>query len=186
MGISGVLRIAVVLVALASGAPAHAGSLAATPTAKAELLWRQGYIFHTLGAYDEALRFFRRSIATRPTAEAHTFLGWSLSRLDRLEDAISECKKAIVLDPGFGNPYNDIGAYLSGLGRPDEAVPWLRKATRAGRYCCYQFPHYNIGRILLQKGRIEEARRSFRRALEFDPENPAARAALVTIDQEWM
>ena len=33
--------------------------------------------------------------------------------------------------PGFGNPYNDIGSYLIALGRPKDAVPWLRKAMGA-------------------------------------------------------
>src|SRR5262249_38344426 len=59
----------------------------------------------------------RRSIAIHPTAEAHTFLGWTLSHLGRHEDAIAECKTAIAVDPLFGNPYNDIGAYLIELGR---------------------------------------------------------------------
>ena len=33
------------------------------------------------------------------------------------------------MDPDFGNPYNDIGAYLIEMGRLDEAIPWLEKAT---------------------------------------------------------
>jgi hypothetical protein len=28
------------------------------------------------------------------------------------DDAITECHHAIEVDPDFGNPYNDIGAYL--------------------------------------------------------------------------
>ena len=34
--------------------------------------------------------------------------------------------------PTFGNPYNDIGAYLIAKGELDEAIEWLEKAkTRA-------------------------------------------------------
>ena len=47
-----------------------------------------------------------------PTAEAYTFLGWTYHFQGRIEDAIAECKRAIEVDPEFGNPYNDIGAYL--------------------------------------------------------------------------
>ena len=47
----------------------------------------------------------------------------------RLEEAIEECHKAIAVDPTFGNPYNDIGAYLIEMGRLDEAIPWLERAT---------------------------------------------------------
>lgn len=34
-----------------------------------------------------------------PTAEGHTYLGWSMSMLGQLDEAIAECKKAIALDP---------------------------------------------------------------------------------------
>ncbi len=148
------------------------------PLQQAFVLWQQGYLFHLFGAYDEAARLFRKSIEIHPTAKAHTFLGWSVSQLGRLEEAIAECKKAIPLDPDYGNPYNDIGVYLIDLGRPDEAIPWLKQAMGAKRYCCYQFPHFNLGRILLMQGREAEAKRSFERALEYDPDYLPALEAL--------
>jgi Tfp pilus assembly protein PilF len=116
-----------------------------------------------------------------PTAEGHTFLGWSLSHLGHTEQAIAQCKKAIELDPDYGNPYNDIGVYLIDLGRPDEAIPWLKKAMQAKRYCCFQFPHFNLGRVLLMKGRVAEAERAFERALSYDADYLPARKALEVI-----
>jgi len=62
--------------------------------------------------------------------EAHTFLGWTYHFQGRIEEAIAECKLAIGLDPEFGNPYNDIGAYLIELGRFEEAIPWLEQPRR--------------------------------------------------------
>ncbi|MEE9273684.1 MAG: tetratricopeptide repeat protein [bacterium] len=153
---------------------------------KAYVLWKNGYLLHVIGEYDQAAAHFRESIKTNPTAEAHTFLGWSLSKLGRIKEAISECKKAIPLDPDFGNPYNDIGVYLIRLGRMDEAIPWLKKAMRAKRYCCYQFPHFNLGRVLLEKGRAAEAERLFKRALEYDPNYGPALKALEFIRQMEM
>ena len=136
---------------------------------RARLQWEAGYVLHQLGEYERAIDAYRASIADHPTAEAHTFLGWSLSHLGRLDEAIAQCKIAIRIDPDFGNPYNDIGVYLLDLGRPEEAIPWLEKAIASKRYCCYQFPHGNLGRILLQQGKIEAARQAFERALEYDP-----------------
>ena len=156
------------------------------PADLAEYLWRQGYVLHVLGAYPQAIELFRRSIEVRPTAEGHTFLGWSLSHVARLDEAITECEKAIVIDPDFGNPYNDIGVYLTWLGRVDEAIPWLRKAISAKRYCCYQFPHFTLGQILLNKGKILEARRLFERALKYDPNYAPARKALQEISKSWL
>jgi tetratricopeptide (TPR) repeat protein len=169
---------------------APAGRLSAQwegpPADLAEQLWRRGYVFHVLGAYPQAIKLFRQSIEERPTAEGHTFLGWSLGHIGRIGDAIAECRKAIEIDPDFGNPYNDIGVYLVWLGRPDEAIPWLRKAISAKRYCCYQFPHFSLGQILLNKGRVLEARRLFEKALKFDPDYAPAKEALKEIGKSWL
>lgn len=167
-------------------APAVHGEKQARPVEQAEALWRQGYLLHVLGAYEQAVRLFERSIALHPTAEGHTFLGWSLSHLGRIEEAIAECRKAIAIDPDFGNPYNDIGVYLMELGRPDEAVPWFEQAMRAKRYCCYQFPYFNLGRILLQRGEVHEAKRLFEKALEYDPDYLPAKMALEEIRKGWL
>src|SRR5712664_3032298 len=74
------------------------------------------------GDYDRAVELYQSSLELHPTAEAHTFLGWTYHYQGRIEDAIAECKRAIELDPEFGNPYNDIGAYLIELGRFEEAI----------------------------------------------------------------
>jgi tetratricopeptide (TPR) repeat protein len=77
------------------------------PLREAYLLWQVGYQLHLAGAYEEAIKRFEASIELHPTPEAHTFLGWSMSYLGRLEEAIEECQKAIAIDPDYGNPYND-------------------------------------------------------------------------------
>jgi Tfp pilus assembly protein PilF len=160
------------LIALASAgglAQPRESGIKLTPEQRAEAHWQAGYLLHSMGDYSRAIDAFRASIAARPTAEAHTFLGWSLSHIGRLDDAIAQCRMAIEIDPDFGNPYNDIGVYLMGLGKSTEAVPWFEKAIASKRYCCYQFPHFNLGRVLLEQGKLREAIRAFERALEHDP-----------------
>ena len=97
-------------------------------------LWQAAYRHQMEGELDRAIEIYRRSIAVYPTAEAHTFLGWTLSFQGRLEEATQECLRAIEIDPAFGNPYNDIGVYLMQQGKLDEAIPWLEKAKLAKRY----------------------------------------------------
>ena len=140
--------------------------------------WQQGYMYHLLGEYESAIERYSRAIENFPTPEAYTYRGWSMSKLGRLQEAIGECKEAIRLDPDYGNPFNDIGVYLIKLQRMEEAVPWLKKAMRAKRYCCYQFPHYNLGKILLAQGRVTEAKRSFEKALSYEPAYESALKAL--------
>ncbi|NIR31800.1 MAG: tetratricopeptide repeat protein, partial [Gammaproteobacteria bacterium] len=75
----------------------------------------------------------------------------------RLDAAIAECKRAIAVDPTFGNPYNDIGAYLLELGRDDEAIPWFERALDAPRYEARHFPRMNLARIHERRGELLEA-----------------------------
>jgi len=149
----------------------------------AKRLFQVGYIYQSAGDSEAAMEAYAASIAVRPTAEAHTFLGWVYSFGDRHEEAIAECEKAIAVDPSFGNPYNDIGAYLIELGRPDEAIPWFERAKASKRYCCYFYAHSNLGRVYMMKGMHEKARQEFREALRINPRYDYARLMLRRIDE---
>jgi Tfp pilus assembly protein PilF len=124
------------------------------------------------------VQFYQKSIELHPTAEAHTFLGWTYRFQGKLDEAIEECKKAIAIDPTFGNPYNDIGAYLIERGEHDEAIPWLERATLSERYEAYHFPWYNLGRAYLAKELYTKARECFKKSLEIEPAYTAAAEAL--------
>jgi len=130
------------------------------------------------GDYDRAVELYRGSLALHPTAEAYTFLGWTYHFQGKIEEAIAECKRAIEVDPEFGNPYNDIGAYLIDLNRHDEAIPWLEQAMKARRYEPRHFPCFNLGRVYLAKGMINRAREFFQQSLAIEPRYTLAREAL--------
>ena len=107
---------------------------------RAAELWQEGYRLQMAGELERAIEAYRRSIETYPTAEAHTYLGWTYSFQGKIDEATAECMRAIEIDPEFGNPYNDIGVYLMQQDRLDDAIPWLEKAKLAKRYEPRQFP----------------------------------------------
>ncbi len=141
-------------------------------------LLKEAYQYQMGGEYEMAVELYKRSLQLHPTAEAYTFLGWTYHYQGKLEEAIEECKKAIQLDPEFGNPYNDIGAYLIESGQYDEALPWLERALQSRRYESYHYPHYNLGRIYMAKEMYSKARRHFETALRLCPDYLLARQAL--------
>ena len=148
---------------------------------KAELardLFERAYRLQMEGELDLAIDFYKRSIELHPTAEAHTFLGWTYRFQGKLDDAIEECKRAIAVDPTFGNPYNDIGAYLIEQGQHADAVPWLRLAIESVRYESYHYPWYNLGRAYLALEFYTKARECFARSLELEPRYTLAAEAL--------
>ena len=149
--------------------------------ARARQQFADAYQAQMEGDYDRAIALYRDSLALYPTAEAHTFLGWTLHFQGKIDEAIAECKRAIEVDPEFGNPYNDIGAYLIGLERFDEAIPWLEQAINAKRYDPRHFPYFNLGRAYLAKGSINRARDLFQQSLEIEPRYTLARQALESV-----
>jgi tetratricopeptide (TPR) repeat protein len=150
----------------------------ADPRIAAAEYFRKAYEHQVSGEYREALELYTRSIEAFPTAEAYTFRGWTYSFLGDYDRAIAECLEAIKVDPEFGNPYNDIGAYLIAQQNYDEAIPWLEKATQAKRYEARCYPHFNLGRVYEHKRNWEEAKRCYARAYAEDGRYVVALAAL--------
>ncbi len=136
---------------------------------QALVLVERAYKHQMRGEMADAIILYKQSIETYATAEAYTFLGWTYSMMGRYEEAIASCEQAIAVDPAFGNPYNDIGAYLIELDRWTEAIPWLEKAMAASRYEAPQFPLLNLGRVYEHLGDYEQAMSHYERAIEVDP-----------------
>jgi Tfp pilus assembly protein PilF len=145
---------------------------------RAQQFFEKAYEHQMKGELEAAVEHYKKSIETYPTAEAYTFLGWTYSFMGDYDAAIEECHRAIDVDPDFGNPYNDIGAYMIEMNRLDEAVPWLEKATRAVRYESYCYPHLNLGRIWEKKGKWDKAIEEYKKALQANPDYVLAAKAL--------
>ncbi len=144
-------------------------------------LFQQAYVLQMQGDLEMAVDLYKRSIELFPTAEAYTFLGWSYNQQGRQDDAIVQCKNAILIDPTLGNPYNDIGAYLIHQGKHNEAIPWLEKATASPRYDAYHYPWYNLGRCYAALEMFTKARACLEKALAIEPRYQAAAEALKRI-----
>jgi tetratricopeptide (TPR) repeat protein len=152
---------------------------------KASRLFHQAYQKQMSQQFDEAVELYKKSIECYPTAEAYTFLGWTYSFMGRLDDAIAECHKAIETDPAFGNPYNDIGAYLLQKGEIDEAIPWFQRALEAPRYESYCFPHMNLARAYEARRQWSAAIREFELALRHNPNYQPAKQGLARLRAQF-
>jgi len=120
---------------------------------------------------EEAITYFESSLALFPTADAATYLGWLYYRQGKTEEMMQLCKRAITLDPNFGNPYNDIGVGLRSLHRDNESLEWFEKAKKASRYEGRYYPYINAGSVYLNYGYYEDALREYLVALHIGPTN---------------
>jgi tetratricopeptide (TPR) repeat protein len=147
--------------------------------------FRRAYEHQQKGEYEEAIELYSHSIEAFPTAEAYTFRGWAYSFQHDYTQAIADCKKALKIDPDFGNPYNDIGAYLIEQNQWDAAIPWFLKALAASRYDAYCFPHFNLGRVYEQRREWGKAREHYSQALKLNPRYALAYHALRRLQARW-
>lgn len=147
--------------------------------------FRRAYEHQTNGEYEEAIELYTHSIEAFPTAEAYTFRGWAYSFQHNYTQAIAECLQAIKVDPDFGNPYNDIGAYLIEQDQWEAAIPWFHKALVAPRYEAYCFPHFNLGCVYERKREWDKARLHYHHALELNPQYLLAYRALRRLQSMW-
>jgi tetratricopeptide (TPR) repeat protein len=136
--------------------------------------FNMAYDFQMKGRLEQAVAYYKKSLEVEPSAEAHTFLGWTYSMQGKLDEAIAECHRAIAIDPEFGNPHNDIGAYLMQQGKLDEAIPYLRRAMEVLRYDNPEFPHANLAIIHEMKGLWPLALEEYERALALRPDYKVA------------
>lgn len=152
---------------------------------RAQELFARAYQAQMQGELRHAVELYTESLALCPTAEAHTFRGWAYSFQGDYSKAIEECLRAIELDPGFGNPYNDIGAYLIEQGRLEEAVPWLEKAATAERYDSPCFALFNLGRVYERKRQLLQAQEHYEKALACNPHYVPAQRAMKRLRSQW-
>jgi len=143
--------------------------------------FNKAYHLHLKGKIDGAIKNYKLSIELYPTAKAHTYLGWAYSLRGNFEAAIEECHVAIELDPGYGNPYNDLGSYLINLKKYDEAIEWLKKALEVPDYETRHYPFYNLGRVYERKGEWDIAMKYYAEALKVNPDYDIAKNALIRL-----
>ena len=163
-------------------APAFVTSLNMQNYNAARKLWKEGAKLLLSGDVHEAIRRFDQSLQIEPTAEGHTYRGWAISRLGRVDEAIVECKRAIRIDPGFGSSYNDIGVYLLQKVGPAEAIPWFEQAKLARRSEARHYPCLNLGRIHLARGESMRALDEFLEGLRYAPDNRELLQAIKGVD----
>lgn len=129
-----------------------------------------GNSLRALGRPAEAAACFERAAGLKPDyVEAHSNLGGVLHELGRDEEAVERLEKALALKPDFVEARLNLGIALHALDRREAAAACFgRVLASAPRNVS---AHRHLGGLDLEAGRIAEARRSYERALEIEPEN---------------
>ena len=119
--------------------------------------------------------------ADEGVAGAHTVLGLVADRRGDAAAAGRHYARAAELEPGRGSTLNNHAAWLCRNGRVAESLPMFSQALRDPGYATPAIALANAGACALDLGRRAEAERNLRMALELDPGNPTALAAMARL-----
>ena len=102
------------------------------------------------------------------SAEAYYKSATTHHDLGEFDQAISEYRKAIALNPNSPIIHNRLGVAYSELKQYDAALDAYQKALELSPLTAE--PHYNMGLVYLKKGAISRAAEAFKRAVAIDAE----------------
>jgi len=124
--------------------------------------------------WEDGLTLWEKTVETTPQcARAHCNLGLEYNKRGRIDEAISECNKALAINPYHVMAHVNLGASYVKKGRLDEAIAEYKRALVIKPR--YADAHYNLGIAYAKKGRLDEAIAEYRRALALKPRYPEAR-----------
>jgi serine/threonine-protein kinase len=127
--------------------------------------------------WDEAEQHFKKAIALNPNyATAHQWYGSYLAARGRLDEAVVEARTAYELEPFSLTIHSDYVRSLYYAGRLDEAKKELMKLREMDQG--FGRAHYELGLVLEEEGKLEEAIAEFKLALKALPDNVTVLTAL--------
>jgi len=133
--------------------------------------YQAGKIYDRMGEPEEAIQQFREAIRLDPRfVEARHRLGAALLARGDAEEALRELRRADSISASYRKSYEiwyAEGLAMKQLGMPDEALDRFRQAAEARP--TFAEAHNEAGKILLDRGEIEEAIQCFVRAIGIDP-----------------
>lgn len=147
-----------------------------------ELFVRKGVAYLETGRYEQALADLERALDFNSrNSEAHNALAVLYERLDKPEEARSHYQRAVSLDENNYGALNNYSRFLCGHGKYEEGVEMLEQVISSKLYSQPWLVLTNKGICYKSAGRIEEAERTLREALESNPDFAPALLELARI-----
>jgi tetratricopeptide (TPR) repeat protein len=137
-------------------------------TEKAEVAYAKGILAYDQRNYLDALEHFRKAVELQPdNADAHFYVGLSLSRIGEFAEAITALETALRLDPSMDQAYYPLGLAYFQENRFKEALAAFERAAKvkpddAATQFYLGFTRYKLGQY-------RRAIPFFERAMDLDP-----------------
>jgi len=127
---------------------------------------------HQQGNFKEAEKLYNKILKNFPDHFQTIFhLGTLFAQIKKYKAAIISLKKAIQINPGYLNTYNNLGNVYREIGSNQEAISCYQKIIKTdSNYIAY----INIGGVFKDLGKHSEAIKMFQKANEINPNHLSA------------
>jgi tetratricopeptide (TPR) repeat protein len=140
-----------------------------------------GLDYVLLSDYPSAIRWLEKAVGVEPrNAEAWYFLGRAYYTRNRISEAKAAFEKVLQLNPRDAKAENNLGLVLESEAHPAEAIDafkqaiaWQQASPRRSEQ-----PYLNLGSVLLDEGRNEEALPALEEAVKLAPADSLCRLKL--------
>lgn len=122
--------------------------------------------------FPEAKRILEELERLRPHFKVYDYLGEIALLENNIDQAAAYYSRSLQLNSTGYNANLDMGAIMSGKGKPQEAVTYFKKAMESQPYDT-KAPR-NLGIVLEQTGKVKEACDYFLKVLTLDPKDTIA------------
>ncbi len=131
-----------------------------------------GRLYYSSGQYDESIREFEQALAINSySADAYIGLAKTLIRLNRPAEAERNLRNAVEVDASYWASFNEMGNFLFGDGRFDEAAGFYRDFARRSEDNATAYN--NLGAANYLAGDFSAAAEAWERSLAIKPTRSA-------------
>jgi tetratricopeptide (TPR) repeat protein len=125
-----------------------------------------------VGYWQSSLTLFRHALAVRPDVPlVYNNIGSALYDEGKYAEAIPYLRKALSLKRAYVDALNNLGLSLWHLGREQEALEQFAAVLQQGPDAK---AYYNMGVVLFNQNKLDDARQCFQAALQLQPNNAEA------------
>jgi tetratricopeptide (TPR) repeat protein len=144
--------------------------------AGAEAVATRSYLVH----WRDTLSLSKYILTKTPDApQARNMLGLELQSQGKLDQAISQYRRALQVKPNYVEAHNNLGIALQLQGKPDEAISHYRRALQIDPG--YVDAYYNMGITFRAQGKLDQAISSYRQVLRLKPNHIEAHSNLGSV-----
>ncbi len=119
---------------------------------------------------DEAVRYFVKALSLDTRFyQAWNGVGLAQSLKGNLAESARAFEKCLEINPAFTEARNNLGSIYQELNQLDKAEAEFQKAIQDKTYVYHELPYYNLARLYVVQGKLDEALDYVQRAIKAKP-----------------